>query len=568
MEKKRVAAIYDYALGIVSVSILVTSLLLRKTRISNVLFYLILIAANIMIHIFMIRIGKVTSSLVPIIELSALIIFGIPESALIQLITVFVVDGIINRRPLRTIFLNVGLIIPAMFVGGRIYYYLLSILGSPRGSYISSTGGIPAAAYFIVSMMMNYLLIYIHFALLNIKQFKSVFLKSLSMESTSIVISIPLALTLVGTYMFSHDHNTLFAVLILLTIIFICYIFSLSRRLMSANNQLKALSQVAVTINSYLDLEKTCRSIINAVDTFVDFKGCYIFEANLSQAEMKPLFYRVESEENPDGYRIMIKGTLMESVCSSKKPLIIDKPDRSCFTFESGECSGVFGSCILLPMRRLDACVGCIGAFNYEMDESDTKSILEFLMILSDQATIAIENARLYMASEERASTDGLTHLFNHRYFYDCLEEKTKEFRDQRGKISLILFDIDHFKMINDRYGHTVGDYVLKEVAVLIKNSVRKDDIVSRYGGEEFAVILPGLDSDEAYTIAERIRIRIQENDFVYDGCHVRTTISGGISEFPLVADNDVELVNYADRAMYDGAKYIGRNRIKVYDGK
>jgi diguanylate cyclase (GGDEF)-like protein len=131
-----------------------------------------------------------------------------------------------------------------------------------------------------------------------------------------------------------------------------------------------------------------------------------------------------------------------------------------------------------------------------------------------------------------------------------------------------MIFDIDYFKRVNDTYGHTVGDFVLKEVADLIKSSVRKDDIVARYGGEEFTVILPDLDSDEAYVIAERIRNKIEEHIFAVNDLKIKITISGGISEYPRLAANDVELVNYADRAMYVGAKFRGRNRIKIYDEK
>jgi diguanylate cyclase (GGDEF)-like protein len=190
------------------------------------------------------------------------------------------------------------------------------------------------------------------------------------------------------------------------------------------------------------------------------------------------------------------------------------------------------------------------------------------LTLLSDQATISLENARLFKLSVEESITDGLTYLYNHRYFYNYLEKKMDGDRGNCTKMSLVLLDIDHFKEINDTYGHLVGDYVLKEVAWLIKSCVRKDDIVSRYGGEEFTVLLPDLGSDGAYAIAERIRSEIEKHDFTTQDIHIKLTISGGIAEYPLIATNSMELVSYADRAMYIGAKYKGRNKIKVYDKK
>jgi diguanylate cyclase (GGDEF)-like protein len=225
----------------------------------------------------------------------------------------------------------------------------------------------------------------------------------------------------------------------------------------------------------------------------------------------------------------------------------------------------IYKSCILVPMRHLNKCVGCIGIFSDE-SHAFNNAIFEFLMILSDQAAIAIENARLFKLTEEEAITDGLTNLYNQKYFYNCLGRKINESGQSNKKMSLILFDIDHFKKINDTYGHTTGDFILKEIARLIKSCVRKNDIVSRYGGEEFTVILPGADSNEAYAIADRIRQKIQRHDFMANGLKIKVTVSGGISEYPRLASNDVEMVNYADRAMYVGAKFNGRNKIKIYD--
>ena len=105
-------------------------------------------------------------------------------------------------------------------------------------------------------------------------------------------------------------------------------------------------------------------------------------------------------------------------------------------------------------------------------------------------------------------------------------------------------------------------------MAALIKSCVRKDDVVCRYGGEEFTVLLPDTDAEKASTIAERVREKVEENVFMIDGKSIRTTISGGIAEFPRIAGSATELLSYADRAMYIGAKFKGRNKIRIYDDK
>jgi diguanylate cyclase (GGDEF)-like protein len=170
--------------------------------------------------------------------------------------------------------------------------------------------------------------------------------------------------------------------------------------------------------------------------------------------------------------------------------------------------------------------------------------------------------------SKEESITDNLTYLYNQKYFYNYMDRKINENPEGDTMMSLVMFDIDHFKHINDTYGHLTGDYVLKEVARLIKNSIRKNDVAARYGGEEFTVILPDMNSEDAYIVAERIRESIEQHIFLMNGHKITITISGGVAEYPKVASNVSELVSYADRAMYVGAKFKGRNKVKIYDEK
>lgn len=567
MSNQKAIDIYNYICGIVCIAILLVITAVYGINVSNKLLFVILIGASIAIDIFNIHVGRVIVTLTAIVELASFLIFGLVASAWIQLLFIFIADYIINKKPVGTVLINIAMITSKVYVGSICYHIIDNFLGNPGGTFLWSIRILPCIGFLLSGLVINYVLMSAQFMFIGRDVIKQLIVNSLPWEFVTIVISMPVALEFTDIYLFSNGRNMFFALLFLLTIVFISYIFSLTRKIVFANNQLKALSKVALTINSFLDLDKTYNSILDAISSLVTCKGCYIFDVNEAGDEMLPVAFRVDDVNNPEDYRFTIKDGILKRIIASRKPAIINELLKELSRNNGNQYCDIYKSCILVPMRQLDKCVGCIGVFSDESNVFDD-DILEFLMILSDQATIAIENARLYKLSKEQAITDGLTNLYNQRYFYNWLGKNIGEYSNTNKVVSLMIFDIDHFKMVNDIYGHTVGDRVLKEVAQLIKSLVRKDDIVSRYGGEEFTVILPELNSHDAYLIAERIRSKIEGHDFIIDGFNIKVTVSGGISEFPKIASNDVELVNFADRAMYIGAKYKGRNRIKIYDEK
>lgn len=164
------------------------------------------------------------------------------------------------------------------------------------------------------------------------------------------------------------------------------------------------------------------------------------------------------------------------------------------------------------------------------------------------------------------ANVDGLTGVYNHRYFHEILKEKIVSCEKDSTPISMIFMDIDYFKNYNDLYGHQSGDEVLKTIGNLLKNAIRKDDIAARYGGEEFALILPDTSEKEAIRVAENIRKIIEETYFEGEENQPngKITVSIGISVYPDKAKNDVELIKSADDALYR-AKFFNKNRIETY---
>jgi len=188
---------------------------------------------------------------------------------------------------------------------------------------------------------------------------------------------------------------------------------------------------------------------------------------------------------------------------------------------------------------------------------------LRLLTIVTDIAAIATENARLYQQQEELAITDGLTGLYLRRFFNQRFEEEINRYQVHGIVFSLMIIDVDYFKHINDRLGHLAGDQVLVQLTRILQQQVRSIDILSRYGGEEFALLLPNTNAEGALVMAERIRRCIEKTKFIAINQTVKVTISIGVGECPLNATTINKLIKATDHALY-GAKRTGRNQVTL----
>ena len=185
----------------------------------------------------------------------------------------------------------------------------------------------------------------------------------------------------------------------------------------------------------------------------------------------------------------------------------------------------------------------------------------------ANHAAIAIENARLFMTVQELAITDELTGIINRRHLFELGEQEFNRARRFERHLSVIMIDLDQFKSVNDTFGHWIGDEVLKAVAKRCQNSIRNFDILGRYGGEEFTVVLPETSLSDASVIAERLRSQIGDNPISTDAGIVTVTASLGVASYSSEIEDFIELFRNADLALYN-AKQEGRNRWQVYPEK
>lgn len=220
---------------------------------------------------------------------------------------------------------------------------------------------------------------------------------------------------------------------------------------------------------------------------------------------------------------------------------------------------------VIVPLKAKDKVNGIIIADNIYTQKVISEEDLKMFIMLANQAGLAIENSRLYEIVMHKSHTDSLTLLWNHGYFQDKLTEEVEKAREEKKPLSLLIMDLDNFKMLNDSCGHQNGDIILKEVSNLLKDSSREVDYVCRYGGEEFSIILTQTNKETGYSVAERIRQKIEQNAFPSFSLYheQKVTVSIGLATFPDDASNSNDLILQADRAMYK-AKFSGKNQTYV----
>ena len=206
----------------------------------------------------------------------------------------------------------------------------------------------------------------------------------------------------------------------------------------------------------------------------------------------------------------------------------------------------------------------------YSPVEKLSKKTIDYINRLANQASTTIQKAAVYTEILKYASFDALTNLNNRRQFEMRLSQEVSTARRMKTDLSCIMIDIDHFKNVNDTYGHAVGDYVLSNVAKMITNTIREYDIASRYGGEEFCILLPHTKANEAAVVAERLRKTVETTvldiksvcEFECDNFSV--TISMGVNQYSQDYKTTEQIYKNADKALYK-AKKSGRNRVIIY---
>lgn len=207
---------------------------------------------------------------------------------------------------------------------------------------------------------------------------------------------------------------------------------------------------------------------------------------------------------------------------------------------------------VAVPLRSKGETLGVIELINALDDESFSNLGGELLATLADYAAIGIENARSVQRIRELTVTDDVTSLYNARYLQHALEAEYRRSRRFGTPFSVLFIDVDYFKYVNDNYGHLVGSAVLWETAQILRENLRATDVATRYGGDEFVVVLPETSQEEAIVVASRCRDAVNAHTFgTEQGTPCKVSMSFGIATLPDDTDDKVDLIRLADQAMY-----------------
>ena len=328
----------------------------------------------------------------------------------------------------------------------------------------------------------------------------------------------------------------------------------------------EALADTASIINSSLNLDDVLSHILDNVDKVVPHDS-----ANIALVDE----YGVARFLNVKGYekygtrdQILSIERRVEEIPNLKKMVASGKPSINPDTWADPEWikdlpgSGWIRSYIGAPIKRKEKLLGFINLDAATPNFFKTKH-LSRLQALADQAAIAIENAQLYKEMEQLAITDSLTGLYNRRFFFAFAENEIERTKRYNKNLSIIMMDIDHFKDVNDRFGHQIGDQVLKEITDICLSILRRVDVMCRYGGEEFTVLLPETEESDAAHAAERMCTAISSLRLKTEKGDVAVSVSIGVAEQDKSRDSLEKLLAAADKALYT-AKETGRNRVHV----
>lgn len=251
---------------------------------------------------------------------------------------------------------------------------------------------------------------------------------------------------------------------------------------------------------------------------------------------------------------------IYESAMKSAVPLyVLESGDIAAIEEMRREGIVFFSS---IPLKVEDFVMG----FLVLASKTEVKFDFDFAALLSligNNLSLIAEKIRVFQEAQHLAVTDSLTGLYNMRYLYPMLESEVARTQRYSSPFSVILFDIDDFKSLNDTYGHQAGDEVLRAVAEVLRATSRKTDVVARYGGEEFITVLPNTPKKEALKLASRIKEAVERTVFLNNNA-VRITMSGGVANFPKDAKDSKSLLYAADMAMYK-AKAAGKKQICGY---
>lgn len=526
----------------------------------NILEFLFFVFLNIFAEIVITKIptgGSLTASFS--IILTVLLIQGPLYAIISAVIGASISDLFTQKRSWKIVLFNSSLFSIIFTVAGHTTQFFEKIFNFSAGDKIFSIF-ITAFVVTLIYMLFSSLIVNTYICITTGISFLST-LKEDKWEFTQLVILTPISVLGVYFYHSIGIFATLAAFLpALITVYGIRNYINMNHSnesLKSLNDDLEQLYMISKKISSQTRLMDLWRMISKEIVNIIPYDRCSIYllnnDSTLLIREADDMVY-TESEE----YDLLEEGPLQN--CVAKRCDSLDINFSAPSTYSQWQ---EFKSVILEPIISSGEVLGVIALLARERDAFN-KNHLKYIKLLISSTENTIKSIKLYEQTQKQALIDGLTGLYNQKYFKNQVEAELNRASQHKHETSVIIFDVDYFKKFNDTHGHLLGDLVLKEIAKILKRFVRSTYVASRYGGEEFALLLPETKLEYACELAERIRKTVNEHKFIgREQREVNLSISMGVNShiYTMGDISKIEFIDRADTALYR-AKNEGRNQV------
>jgi diguanylate cyclase (GGDEF)-like protein len=501
-----------------------------------------------MTEIFRLKRRRLVISLALSVDLLIFLKFGlVPIVVMNQLITLLTHLYHEGKLDFQKAFANASMFLSAQ-TGAAVAFYLAN--GSHQALLRDNFA--PLAAYICAHYLINHAFLYLFFRSMHGTRIKS-YLQHMKFDLFSTLFAASLGLVVILLF----EKDGLFGLLAFGVPLVLCvYVFKLFNDLYRSTSLFRNLARLTSYFSGGLAADVMFNRVTKELPKWFDHVQCVILVYKDDR-----LVARSTSDGLSEEAIQTLEDHLNDHAPNPEAPTMYKSLERYPLAKHG------YHSLLIAPFKGTERNASFCCLIGKNKSEFDA-TMLDAISILANQLTVSCQSAMRYANMEKQSLYDALTQLPNHRFFERRFREEME--RLNAAPLSLLVIDLDHFKQVNDTYGHLAGNAVLQRTARLLEEPLRKSDFVARYGGEEFLILLPGAGRETAYEIAERIRKKISAEEFLVptmDGetRAIRLTVSIGVATCPDDADDAMHLFRCADRAMYYGAKRAGRNRVSAY---
>lgn len=459
----------------------------------------------------------------------------------VALFTAFLVDRVRRRRRPFVFLFNGALYVVSILATNRTFL----LLGGETAT-LSVADLLPLIACAAVYFLVNNTMVYVYYALPRGFSLSG-WWEFVKWDGLGHLVLAPIAVLAVLTHFALGIPAT---VLFLPVVLGVWYALKVNVEVGISNRSLAVMYRIDKDIGTIVGLGKLGRRILDAVRTVAKYEHASLW---LRDREGKRLVFQTGmgcSEHVPEGFSIQMGEGIIGWVAENGKPLFVPDVhgDPRYVPIERRE--GIKSE-VVVPLSVENRVVGVLAVESVE-ENAFTDEEVVLLATVAGRFAIAVENAILHQQVERLAVTDPLTGTYNRRYLEHALNDELERARRYSRPVSVMVIDIDKLKLFNDTYGHPTGDKVIRAVAQVVRASCREIDLVGRFGGDEFAVVLPEADVQDAARVAERILAALEKEPFqAPDGSKVPISISIGATSYPSDSDEADQLLSLADAAMY-----------------